>query len=92
YENILPPPEKGKPSLQAWVIQLATFSQRENAVKLQKRLRAEGYPCFIETVKGKKGPLYRVRVGPFLDKKEAQSLLGRLEKALHLKGLVLPSR
>ncbi|RMD68045.1 MAG: SPOR domain-containing protein, partial [Gammaproteobacteria bacterium] len=89
------PPEKAilpKPELQAWVVQLGTFRRRENALGLRDRLQKQGYPSFIETAEGRRGPLYRVRVGPFLEKEEAQAVLGRLEQALHLKGLVLPHR
>lgn len=54
-----------------WTIQLATFSVKENAMKLVKKLKQANYPVFSEdsTRKGKTYTL--VFAGPFFEKQDA---------------------
>ncbi len=73
-----------------WVVQVASFSRRDNALALRDRLRQHGHPCFVEAVKDAKGQtVYRVRVGPLLSRGEAETLQRRLVEEVDLKGLVL---
>ncbi|WJW74511.1 SPOR domain-containing protein [Thiohalobacter sp. IOR34] len=76
------------PRLTGWVVQLASFSKQANALALRDRLRAKGYASFVERAETPKGILYRVRVGPELQRENAQRLLRRIEKEFKLKGLV----
>lgn len=63
-----------------WVVQIGSFASRENAERLTKELKSKGFAAFVsQSTKGKK--LYRVRVGPEVDRAAAEALAGRLRKA-----------
>lgn len=73
-----------------WVVQVASFSRRDNALALRDRLRKQGHPSFVEAVKDKNGgAVYRVRVGPVLRQEQAEQLQRSLAKEVKLEGLVL---
>lgn len=80
------PAKSGK--LSGWVVQVGSFSARENARALRDKLRKQGYASFVESIKGASGRVYRVRVGPELNKAAADKLRQRLVKEAGLKGLV----
>ncbi|HEC20734.1 MAG TPA: sporulation protein [Gammaproteobacteria bacterium] len=72
----------------AWVVQVGSFAARNNARALRDKLRKQGYASFVESISGKAGRVYRVRVGPELSKSAAETLRQRLAKEAGLKGLV----
>jgi len=72
----------------AWVVQVGSFAARKNAQALRDKLRQQGYASFMESIRGKSGRVYRVRVGPELTKSAAATLGQRLAKEAGLKGLV----
>jgi len=74
--------------VRGWVVQVGSFSARNNARALRDKLRKQGHASFVESVKGTSGRVYRVRVGPELSKSAADKLRQRLDKELGLKGLV----
>lgn len=80
---------KSKPDINGWVIQLGSFYKKNNAVKLRDKLRKKGLSSFLVTGKGKNGPIYRVRIGPELERQKANKILQEVEKDTKLKGLVL---
>jgi DedD protein len=68
-------PVKPKTELSRWYIQAGTFSKKENALSLMERLRKQGLPVTMETAKG----LYRLKVGPSLEKKRALEMKAKLD-------------
>jgi len=80
------PVESGQ--LSGWVVQVGSFSARNNAQALRDKLRKQGHASFVESIKGESGRVYRVRVGPELSKAAADKLRQRLAKESGLKGLV----
>lgn len=72
----------------AWVVQVGSFSARNNAKALRDKLRKQGYASFVESIRGDAGRVYRVRVGPELTRSAADKLQARLKKEAGLKGLV----
>jgi len=81
---------KTKPGSPAWVIQVGSFSNQENANKLVQRLRKAGLDTLDPQpakVNGKQ--LYRVKVGPELDKRNAEKLLPKVKKVAGLQGTVI---
>ena len=83
---VAPEPRVG---LSAWIIQVGSFSHRANAEKLLKRLRTKGFSADIEQASVKGKTMFRVLVGPEVDRKRAESMLARLDrevKSLGLKG------
>ncbi len=85
------PSEKAEPDprvgLSGWVVQVGSFSQSENAEKLVKELQTNKYAAFTDQVDVKGKILYRVLVGPEVDKKNAEQLLTKLNKLLKPKKL-----
>ncbi len=73
----------------AWVIQLATFSNQDNAKNLVKKLREEGFQAHIYPKKPKEGEFSRVVVGPNISKNQLEQQLVKIEKKFKLKGQML---
>lgn len=73
-----------------WVIQVGSFSQKEKALDLRNKLRKQGFSAFNESIVTEaKGKLYRVRVGPELDKKRAEAMQAKLEKQNSIKSILV---
>ena len=77
-------------SLKAWALQLATFSDESNAIKLQDTLRAKGHTAYIrKTIRSNGRPLFRVFIGPEVRTEELDILKAQLEKEMGLSGMVV---
>lgn len=59
-----------------FVVQVAAVRQLAEANTIARRLSTKGYPAFVTTA----GANFRVRVGKYDDRREAESVAGRLEK------------
>ncbi len=75
--------------LSAWVVQVGSFASRENAARLVEKLRKANFqtpdPESV-VIRGKR--LWRVRVGPMVDKKMAEKMLPKVNKLVALKARV----
>ncbi len=83
-------PEPATDTALAWAVQVGSFRKQANALALAKKLKARGHPAFVEKIvlaDGKQS--YRVRVGPYVKKDEAEGVRKRLQKQFQLKGLVV---
>lgn len=64
-----------------WYLQAGSFAKKENALSLWESIRKQGLPVLLETIQvAEKGALYRLKVGPELDKDRAIAMKARLEK------------
>jgi DedD protein len=75
--------------LSAWVVQAASLSSRDNAERLVKRLRAADLPTpdpELVDIKGKR--YYRVKVGPVIERAEAESMLDKVSEIAGAKAQV----
>ncbi len=81
-------PSEERMNITAWIIQLGTFSSEQNALALRDQLRAKGYTAFVEKIKSGDSQLFRVRVGPELERARADALRDKLEKETKQKGIV----
>lgn len=72
----------------AWVVQVGSFSSSKNALALRDKLRAKGYRTFVESIKTASGKMYRVRVGPELNKAKTEAAQKRLQQQEKLKGKI----
>ncbi len=77
-----PQKPKQRVGLSAWVLQAGSFSNRDNADKLVKELQAQKFAAFLEQVEIKGRTLFRVRVGPEVDRARAEQTLKRLNVLL----------
>lgn len=73
----------------AWVVQVASFSKRENAETLKEELQAKDYKAYVQKFRGAKGDLYRVMVGPKIDQADAKRDQSEIEKAFGLNTLLV---
>lgn len=71
-------------STRVWAVQVASFGEEENALKLRDELRGREFEAFISTVKQNDTVLRRVAVGPLLDRDAADGLRDELSDALDL--------
>lgn len=73
----------------AWVIQIGSFKNKTNALRLVNQLRANGYNAFIQQVSTTFGDSTRVFVGPESKHTAARALASQLENDLHIHGIVI---
>ena len=85
----IPPAPKAVAGTEAWAVQVGSFSDSRNALKLRDSLRAKGYPAFVEQVKVSTGSSYRVRVGPVLARADAEAIQAKLAAKVKLSGIVV---
>ena len=93
-EPLSPPPApEEKPIKQgplgSWVVQAGSFSSEQNALRLRDKLREADFVTQVEKawVGGKSH--YRVRVGPFLERADAEKSRKQLLDKFTIKGRVL---
>ncbi len=87
-----PRPEPAKPESPAavttgWVVQVGSFSNRENAEGVLEALGAGGFPAFVEAADVQGKQVFRVRVGPEADKRRAERMLADMAPVLKAKRL-----
>ncbi len=66
--------------ISAWTVQVGSFNTNKKALALRSKLRGKGFKAYVEKIKRQKKVYYRVRVGPVLDRKDADKLLAKLKK------------
>ncbi|MEO8480955.1 MAG: SPOR domain-containing protein [Acidobacteriota bacterium] len=87
---VVPKPDTAKPvakpaelpaspkSGSGWSVQINAFRSRENADKQVAALKTKGYPAFVAPAQT--GGLFRVRVGPYPERAEADRTAGKLKQ------------
>lgn len=61
-----------------WYLQVGTFSQKPNAASLQESLKQQGFAATVKEVASDKGTVFKVRIGPIVDKAKAQAVKAKL--------------
>lgn len=87
------PPSSSKPETASngkWVVQLASVTQKSGADNLSAKAGKKGWKSFVATgvVNGK--TYYRVRVGPYLKREDADRAAALVAKDMGLKVAVMP--
>lgn len=72
-----------------WAVQLGALKAVEDANKLRDRLKNAGFAAFVDKVDTATGTLWRVRVGPEVDRGAADKLKASIKDKLKLDGLVV---
>ena len=72
-----------------WVVQVGSFSAAGNAETLVARLRGEGLSAYTEAVSASGSTIYRVRVGPYLERDEALRVDRLVNERFSLDGVVM---
>ncbi len=68
----------------AWVVQVGSFTKRDNAMRLRDQLRSKGYKTFVEQISAADKVFYRVRVGPVVSRANAEALQKELQSKMKL--------
>ena len=71
-----------------WIVQVISLQDRAAAARMATRLSGRGYPAFILEPPAGAPRIFRVQVGGYADKKDAEQAARRLEKDEQLKPLV----
>jgi DedD protein len=69
-----PPPGPG------YAVQVAALNVRGEADAIARRLSAKGYAAYVQTPSNGTPSVYRVRIGTFKTKREAETMAARLQK------------
>ena len=92
-----PPPVTAPPSTAstqngsrpgAWIVQVISLQDRGAAATIAKRLTGKGYPAFVLDPAPGAPAIYRVQVGGYPDRRDAEQASRRLEKDEQFKPLV----
>ena len=83
----------GKPAKpgHTWAVQLGSFASRENADKLARQLKAQGFAVYISPSGAGAHLRYRVRVGPMADRGAATQTVAKLKSVGRVASLVPPA-
>lgn len=79
-------------NLEAWSVQLGSFADVENAVRLVEKLRQAGYPAYLEHEAVTRGVSAKVHVGPELKRDDAEQLIVKLKMEFALTGILIRYR
>jgi len=89
YEPIKSQPKKASTitdsSINAWALQIGSFSSEANAMTQRDLFRSEGYPVYVV----RKSDSYRVRIGPELSRSRIEKLQQKIEQEKNIKGLLV---
>ncbi len=72
----------------AWIIQVASLSNQEAALRLRDRLQAEGHKAFVREGKTDRGTFHRVFIGPKVDRAEALAIKARVDAQFNVNAQV----
>ncbi len=73
----------------AWALQLGSFSNESNAEVMRDKLRKKGYTSYVHEVKQSGKVIYRVRIGPELDRQQLEKIKAKLLKKEKMEGLIV---
>jgi DedD protein len=73
-------PAASRPERGSFVVQLGSFSSRENAERLVRDMNAKGFATYMAPITTNGRELYRVRVGPTKDRASAEALAAQLKR------------
>jgi DedD protein len=72
--------DQGTPAGSGYAVQVAALNVRGEADAIAKRLSSKGYAAYVMTPSNGTPQVFRVRIGKFQTRKEAEAIAGRLEK------------
>ena len=75
-----------------WALQLGSFQEEKNAVRLRARLREENYRSYILSGTSSTGDWYRVFVGPLSNKSLLMEMKAEIKKTFGLQGNIVRHR
>lgn len=86
--SIVIKPETNNASVEKWVVQLGSYSQKKNVDELVSVLEKNGFKAFTKPIKTKMGNLTKVFVGPEVVKSILENKLPELKALTKVEGKV----
>jgi D-alanyl-D-alanine carboxypeptidase (penicillin-binding protein 5/6) len=78
-------------SSSGYLLQVASFRERERAESLQKKISEDGYLAYVETAPVSEGEVaYRVRMGPYRQLIHAQEAAREIESKSGFRAIIVP--
>ena len=71
-----------------WVVQIGSFSSRDNAQKLNQKAKKAGFSSFINPIIKNSKTMHQVCLGPEYDEVDANNLLKEIKNKMNLDGIV----
>jgi DedD protein len=96
-ETASPPPKSPSAALRpvaaghAWSVQLGSFASHDNADRLLRQLKAQGFSAFALPGGSGASLRYRVRIGPLADRGAAVQEVAKLKSSGHVASIVAPA-
>lgn len=72
-----------------YAVQVGVFAREENATQLRERLTGRGFTAFVDSETGAGRTTWRVRVGPVMERAEAERLRDRLQAEANVEGMIV---
>lgn len=72
-----------------WVVQAGSFSEQENADSLVAKLKQAGFAAYRVTTADASGTLFKVRIGPEIERQAALDIAEELGRKMNLDGIVM---
>lgn len=93
-ETPTPPPTSmpagGKLAAHSWAVQLGSFASRDNADKLVRQLKGQGFSVYVSPTGSGAAERYRARIGPLSDHEAATQMVGKLKSLRQAASIVRP--
>ncbi len=86
-----PSDSENKQAMISWLIQVGSFSNRDNANGLVEKLKKAEFAAFVETTTEQGKDFFRVRVGPALDRQRAEQQRKEIEQKFDVKSIIISS-
>jgi rare lipoprotein A len=83
------PVTASEPPGAGFAVQIAAMSERTEAESIVQRLTGKGYSAYVLTPQSGSAGVYRVRVGKFKTRREAEMIASRLEKEEQFKPWII---
>ncbi len=93
-DDVTEPPDEAEAAIpegqtHAWSVQVGSFSERGNGKALRDRLRDSGFSAYVERRESDGGAVYRVRVGPVMEREAADELRLDIHEESGVRGMVM---
>ena len=80
-----PAPAASSPNPGDYAVQVAAVNARGDADAIAKRFSSKGYAAYVEVPPNGTGTVFRVRIGTFKTKREAETIAAKLQKEEQIK-------
>jgi DedD protein len=71
-----------------WVVQVGSFSSKDNAEKLNQKVKKAGFRSFVNPITQNDKIMHQVCLGPEYDEADAKNLLKEIKNKMKLGGIV----